>query len=257
MLALWSTPALTRAELSAPDNVLYGTITLGGQPVTTNQPTVVVEARRTITGQAVATGGVGAGNLYILRIPIEAMAPLTDARASLAGDTLFIVVRDATGVRDQTTYQIPEPGQVARIDFGGSSIDSDGDGLPDAWELAMLGGLGFNGIADSDKDGASNLSEFLAGTHPANSNDVFRVAVTLGSADARVSFLARQASGTGYEGQVRRYSLESTTNISLAPWVPVGGFTNIAGANQTVTYTIPPTAEPTRIYRGRATLNNQ
>ena len=255
--ASWSAAVTLRAELPAPDNVLYGTITLDSQLVTSNQATVVVEARRTITGPAVATGGIGVGNLYTLRIPLEAMAPLRDANASLAGDTLFILVRDATGVRDQTTYQIPEPGHVERIDFGGSVIDSDGDGLPDAWELAMFGGLGYNGIADSDGDGASNLSEFLTGTNPLNSNDVFRVAVTLSPPQTVVSFFARQAAGAGYEDRVRRYSLESTTNLSLGPWVPVPNYTNIPATDQSVSYVVPAPLVQTRFYRGQVFLDSQ
>jgi hypothetical protein len=45
-----------------------------------------------------------------------------------------------------------------------SSIDSDGDGVPDAVEVAK--GLNPNGGADSDGDGYSDLEELIRGTNP-------------------------------------------------------------------------------------------
>ncbi len=54
--------------------------------------------------------------------------------------------------------------------------DEDGDHLPDAWEMTNC--LDPNDAADaaldSDGDGASNLSEFLAGTAPLDPRDVLR-----------------------------------------------------------------------------------
>ncbi|MCK6571535.1 hypothetical protein L6V77_10630 [Myxococcota bacterium] len=45
--------------------------------------------------------------------------------------------------------------------------DSDGDGLPDDWELAYFGDLvTADGTTDRDEDGSSDLAEFLSGSNP-------------------------------------------------------------------------------------------
>lgn len=44
--------------------------------------------------------------------------------------------------------------------------DSDGDGLPDWWELQYFGNLNQTGSGDYDSDGVSNLMEFLQGRKP-------------------------------------------------------------------------------------------
>lgn len=45
-------------------------------------------------------------------------------------------------------------------------VDIDGNGLPDDWELLHFGALDQNPSADSDSDGRSHLTEYLAGTDP-------------------------------------------------------------------------------------------
>src|ERR1043166_6975594 len=59
------------------------------------------------------------------------------------------------------------------------ALDSDGDGIPDSWEIAY--GLNPTNAADADldfdSDGMKNLQEYLAGTNPTNA--LSRLALTL------------------------------------------------------------------------------
>ena len=54
--------------------------------------------------------------------------------------------------------------------------DTDGNGLPDWWELKYFGVLtGTRPNADADHDGVSNLQEYLTGTNPTNSSSYFHI----------------------------------------------------------------------------------
>lgn len=173
---------VARAVVSEPDNVVYGTIALGTTPVTAADTAVVIEARRTLPGPAIASYRMGddtaanAGNFYLLRLGLESGAPVADPSASATGDTLFLVVLDASGIRDQKMFTLGPRGQITRIDFG--NIDTDHNGLPDEWERSHFGVIGQNPNGDFDKDGLTNLQEYQRGTdpkapdapHPADSN---------------------------------------------------------------------------------------
>lgn len=47
-----------------------------------------------------------------------------------------------------------------------ASLDGDGDGLPDAWEIANFGSLDPRPAQDDDHDGQTNAQEWAAGTDP-------------------------------------------------------------------------------------------
>jgi Concanavalin A-like lectin/glucanases superfamily/Lamin Tail Domain/CotH kinase protein/Bacterial TSP3 repeat len=91
--------------------------------------------------------------------------------------------------------------------------DSDGDGLPDAWELAH--GLSpsdpDDAELDSDADGLSNHDEYLAGTDPLDSRSVLELAVrTEDNARVKLSFTALAG---------RTYSLLHTPTLQPESWM--------------------------------------
>ena len=45
-------------------------------------------------------------------------------------------------------------------------VDSDGDHLPDDWEVQHFGNLSADGLTDSDGDGYDNFTEYAFGTDP-------------------------------------------------------------------------------------------
>lgn len=136
--------------------------------------------------------------------------------------------------------------------------DSDGDGLPDRWEAAH----GRSSLTpdslhlDRDGDGVPDHSEYIAGTNPTDSNDVFRVLITVSNELPVVWFFGRAAEGPGYEGLVRRYATETAAEWPPTSWVCMAGCSNLVGSNRWVAIPIPPvTNGPIRVQRARAWLD--
>ncbi len=100
--------------------------------------------------------------------------------------------------------------------------DTDGDQMPDDWELQF--GLNPNNPADAmqdlDGDGATNLQEFLAGTNPAQFSSVLRITTieSAGVTNAVLGFLAISN---------RSYMVEFKDTLAAPVWAPL---TNVPAA---------------------------
>lgn len=132
-------------------------------------------------------------------------------------------------------------------------IDRDGDGLPDVWEITYFGGTNAAPGGHGDGDGMSNDDEFTAGTDPTNAASRFAVEIVLSNGIPVVRFMAREATGPGYEDLERYYDLDWLPGlVPVGPWLPVPGMSNLLGQGQLITYPAPPITQ--QLYRVRTRL---
>jgi len=95
-----------------------------------------------------------------------------------------------------------------------AEADTDGDGLPDAWEQAN-GTSPFIADAgdDPDGDGQTNQQEFLAGTHPNDPTSSLKVSsTTLDNGVVMLEFLAISN---------RTYAVQTRPTLSAGSWQPL------------------------------------
>ncbi|HSA03374.1 MAG TPA: immunoglobulin domain-containing protein, partial [Candidatus Paceibacterota bacterium] len=106
-----------------------------------------------------------------------------------------------------------------------ADLDSDGDGLPDAFESNH--GLNpkdpADAAKDADHDGASNLEEYLAGTNPQDATSLLKVDQIDGSGTVTIRFWCL----TG-----RSYSLLYRDTIESQLWTSLTNIAAIAGTTE-------------------------
>lgn len=248
---------VSRAAVPLPDHLIYGTIAINGRPVTRADTGVTIVARRTSNGPVIASYRMGAtqrlGDFYYsLRLPVAMAVDATPGQA-VPGENVVITVQWSGGVAHQVVHQVTEPGVALRLDFG-EGVDTNGDGVPEGWELATLGTIGGDLNRDSDADGASDRAEFFAGTHPGNASDVFRLAVVGDGANVGVAFRALRAAGVGAAGKTRYYSLESSTDPASGVWRSIENLSRITGSDQWVEHSEPSGTNAPAFFRARVWL---
>ncbi|MBA4386660.1 MAG: hypothetical protein C0404_01695 [Verrucomicrobia bacterium] len=110
-----------------------------------------------------------------------------------------------TGIYDIGADQVASSG----------TVDSDGDGIPDDWEIANgLNPHVSNATTDSDGDGVSDLAEYIAGTRPAG----------VGATESRFEISACRMLATGgysfwFQGKAgRTYTVAFKDNLMDGNW---------------------------------------
>ena len=113
-----------------------------------------------------------------------------------------------------------EPSGLFIVDTMLVPVDTDGDGLPNVWEMRYFGETTAAApSADVDADGADNYAEYIAGTVPT---------------DAQSLFMVRISSGMGIEWstiQNRSYTLQATPDL-MAPFSDVPGQVDLPGTGE-------------------------
>lgn len=215
----------------APHHTLYGTIrNQWGELLNVRGAQVFIQAEGRAGVRSTITPSLEPGVNYTLKVPMDSLVRSDFYQSSaLGGRQLFKLKVQIGSVAyvpiEMVTFsgELGQPAQSTRLNLT-LGVDSDGDGLPDAWEeaiIAMLGGTlaSITPDGDDDGDGISNLKEYLSGTLPFDASDGFRLTMIGPSGGAaRLEFLAIRG---------RTYSLQSSTD--LQHWTPVP-FQIISGA---------------------------
>jgi hypothetical protein len=136
------------------------------------------------------------------------------------------------------------PDEVTEVT--GVGIDSDGDGIPDAWEiLNQLDPEAFDCDTDADNDGVSNFGEYLSDTDPRDPTSAMRLTATM-LPNSRVRLSWKAVPG-------RRYEIQFADGFQYVfQPIPHGGFPRVATATEEHFDDILPAGSArTRFYRLR------
>ena len=213
----------THAFPPSPPHLLYGMVRDEmGNPLSLDGAIVILES----SGEPVKIAAVGPdaeeGINYRLSVPNDAGVTSDSYRADALnastpfrlhvqiGETVYLPIEMSGDFQS-----LGQPSEATRLDLT-LGEDADGDGLPDAWEAAMLAAASglysvVNPDEDSDNDGLTNLQEYQAGTQAFDSRDGFSLKVVEMSPEAAtMEFMAIRG---------RSYSIYASAD--LGDWEPV------------------------------------
>jgi len=88
-------------------------------------------------------------------------------------------------------------------------VDSDGDRMPDWWEMFYFGTLARDGTGDFDGDGMTDLQEYIAGTDPTDPTSYLKVDKISVTGSATLQFVAVSN---------RTYSIQFKDDLANPAW---------------------------------------
>lgn len=143
---------------------------------------------------------------------------------------------------------------AVKTDFVAPGLDTDGDGMADAFEFTYLGGLAANPALDSDGDGMTNVQEYLEGTNPTLAGDRLRI-LSIVNTSANASNTTTQLLWAST--LARLYAIDTTTDLTNPiTWTDVGLDSGpnsvIPSVGTSTTRNVVTTTVPKRFFRVRA-----
>ncbi len=206
----------------APDHVIFGAVRdERGKLLTKGEGVVIALSGTTELVRSVSNELAEEGVNYLLRIPMDAgrLGSVYKPTAVLPASaiTFQVLIGSVSHVPIQVSrvpHSVGLPGERTRFDLT-LGVDTDGDGLPDAWEKSLIdrdsSGL-LKTLADvrpgddADGDGLTNRHEFLLGTYALDKLDGVSLSIVAVENDrARLRFAT-------IPGRV--YTIKSSTELN-------------------------------------------
>ncbi len=112
------------------------------------------------------------------------------------------------------------------------ALDSEPDGMPDAWETQHFGGTttATSAASDFDRDGSSDLAEFIAGSNPKNPHSLLKIEEIVTQPDGSVRLVWQSVTG-------KTYALETCSTPQSNDWIPLSS--GLAGQAPVTSVTLP------------------
>ncbi|MFZ4768042.1 MAG: hypothetical protein ACOYMN_24095 [Roseimicrobium sp.] len=247
--ALFALSPTTQAFPPAPSHEIYGTVRdENGRPLDRAEGTIILNGLSNEITRGPSDPSIGNGVNYRLNVPMDAniisgLYQVSALRPALPF-TVRVLIRNVSYVPIQMTagaWAMGVAGGRTRLDLT-LGVDSDGDGIPDAWEQALidsdytgkLSGLGdVRANDDLDGDGLSNLQEYLIGTYAMDAADGLTLEiVSVANGQAHLRFTAVNG---------RTYTIKSSNDLkswSQASYAtsPTGTVTPSTRATETTVF---------------------
>ncbi|MDB6072226.1 MAG: hypothetical protein JWL81_3397 [Verrucomicrobiales bacterium] len=190
-------PTKVRAFPPAPYFTVFGDARdQYGALIPPGSASVILYANSKETSRESLTNTPGRDYNYQIRVRIDMLRNSSASYSSqaLATGTIYTLGIESGGliyypIEMATPPQIGNAADRKRLNLT-LGVDSDGDGLPDAWEESQLyqGGVlpgpdGWdltliNKLGDFDKDGINNFAEYIAGTYAADATSTLDLKIT-------------------------------------------------------------------------------
>lgn len=183
----------------APHHLLYGTVRDElGNPLTDNAEVIFQSDAGTIH-RILVSSDLPPGTNYELKIPMDAGLTSELYQPTALRPTVPFKIHVKLGSRVYLPIEmvanfasLGQPGKKTRIDLT-LGEDTDGDGLPDAWERALMKPgqtlADINPGDDTDGDGMSNRAEYLTGNYAFDDSNGFTLKVSgLVDGNAKLDF---------------------------------------------------------------------
>ena len=193
---VWLTPIVlvlsllfVRANPPAPYTLITGLVRdQYGTPLTSAKATVLFQTQSGVVVSGQVLPGYAPGINYLLRVPMDSgQTPdpyEADAQFGGAKFKLWVVLNNTTNLPIEMSGvfdQLGKPGAQVRINLT-LGVDSNGDGIPDAWENGFLAALGLNLPLSSlnansvlTPDGLTLRQQYVFGAYPFNPSEPCKV----------------------------------------------------------------------------------